>query len=113
MKKIEAIIQPAKFDDVRVALAEAGYPGVTVTEVKGHGKQKGVTKSFFGKKVTVSVLPKLKLEIVATDAEADKIVKAILGSASTGQTGDGKIFVKRIDWAYTLSSGAEGDAAVS
>ena len=113
MKKIEAIIQPYKFDDVRAALAEAGYPGITLTEVKGHGKQKGVTKSFFGKKVTTNVLPKLKLEIVVTDAEAAKIVKAILQSASTGQTGDGKIFVKRVEQAYRISSGEEGDSAVS
>jgi len=113
MKKIEAIIQPGKFDDVRAALEEAGYPGITITEVKGHGKQKGLHKSFFGKKYTVTVLPKLKLEIVVPDAEAEKIVKAILKSATTGQTGDGKIFVRRIEQAYRISGGEEGDAAVS
>lgn len=113
MKKIEAIIQPARFDAVRAALEEAGYPGITITEVKGHGKQKGVTKTFFGKKVTVSVLPKLKLEIVVPDGEAEKTVKAILAGASTGTTGDGKIFVVPIERAYKISGGEEDDAAVS
>lgn len=113
MKKIEAIIQPGKFADVRAALTQAGYPGITLTEVKGHGKQKGLTKSFFGKKYTIEILPKLKLEIVAADADVEKLVKAIQTSASTGQTGDGKIFVYKIDRAYTISSGEEGEAAVS
>jgi nitrogen regulatory protein P-II 1 len=113
MKKIEAIIQPGRFDEVRAALEEAGYPGITVSEVKGHGKQKGLTKSFFGKDVTVSVLPKMKLEIVVTDGEADKTLKAILNGASTGRTGDGKIFVVKIEKAYKISNGEEGDAVVS
>ena len=112
MKKIEAIIQPAKFDEVRGALEEAGYPGITITEVKGHGKQKGLTKSFFGKKVKIEILPKLKLEIVAPDPDIGKLVKTIQASASTGQTGDGKIFVYKIDQAYKISSGEEGDGVV-
>lgn len=113
MRKIEAIIQPPKFGEVRAALEAAGYPGITLTEVKGHGKQKGLTKSFFGKKYKIEILQKLKLEIVVPDSEVDKIVKAILESATTGQTGDGKIFVYKIDEAYKISSGEEGDAAVS
>jgi nitrogen regulatory protein P-II 1 len=84
-----------------------------ITEVRGHGKQKGLTKSFLGKKYKIEILPKLKLEIVATDSEVKKIVKAILESAMTGQTGDGKVFVYRIDQAYRISGGEEGDAAVS
>jgi len=113
MKKIEAIIQPDRFEMVRAALESVGYPGITVTEVKGHGKQKGVTKSFFGKSYKIEVLPKLKLEIVATDAQAGKIVSAVLESARTGRTGDGKVFVRRIEKAYTISSGEEDDVAVS
>jgi nitrogen regulatory protein P-II 1 len=113
MKKIEAIIQPSRFEEVRTALTAAGYPGITLSEVKGHGKQKGLTKSFFGKKYTIEILPKLKLEIVAADADIEKLVKVIQTSASTGQTGDGKIFVHRVEQAYTISSGEEGEAAVS
>src|SRR5258708_10192817 len=113
MKKIEAIIQPKKFDDVRAALAEAGYPGITVTEVRGHGKQKGITHNWLGKKFKTELIEKLKLEIVVLDAEAEKMVKAIMETAKTGQTGDGKIFVHRIDQVFRISSGEVDDAAVS
>ncbi len=113
MKKIEAIIQPEKFEEVRVALERVGYPGITITEVKGHGKQKGLTKSFFGKKYKIEILRKLKLEIVTIDPEVEKTVKAILESAVTGEEGDGKIFVYRIEKAYKISGGDEDDAVVS
>ncbi len=113
MKKIEAIIRPEKFDSVKKALEEAGYTGVTLTEVEGHGKQKGLSQQFRGYKYKVEFLPKLKLEIVAPGADIDKLVKAIMTSASTGQVGDGKIFVYTIDEAYRISSGEAGDIAVS
>jgi nitrogen regulatory protein P-II 1 len=112
MTKIEAIIQPGKFSDVRAALEGAGYPGITITEVKGHGKQKGITHNWFGKKFKTELIGKIKLEIVVVDDVAEKIVKAILVSAQTGQTGDGKIFVHRINQAYKISSGEEGDVVV-
>lgn len=113
MKKIEAIIQPKKWEDVRVALAQVGYPGVTVSEVKGHGKQMGVKQGFLGREVRIGVIPKIKLEIFAADTEAEGIVKAIRESARTGKTGDGKIFVHGIEQAYRISSAESGTAAVS
>ena len=113
MKKIEAIIRPEKFDNVKKALEEAGYTGVTLTEVEGHGKQKGLSQQWKGYKYKVEFLPKLKLEIVAPSADIDKLVKAIMTSASSGQVGDGKIFVYTIDDAYRISSGESGDTAVS
>ncbi len=113
MKKIEAIIRPDKFDSVKKALEDAGYTGVTLTEVEGHGKQKGLSQQFRGYKYKVEFLPKLKLEIVAPSADIEKLVKAIITSASTGQVGDGKIFVYNIDEAYRISSGEAGDIAVS
>ena len=113
MKKIEAIIQPAKFDEVKAALEGIGYPGITVSEVKGHGKQKGLTQNWLGRVIKVDVLPKIKLEIVAVDDEADRIVRAILDTARTGKTGDGKIFVKNVEQALRISSGEEGDQAVN
>lgn len=113
MKKIEAIIRPDKFDHVKNALEQAGYTGVTLTEVEGHGKQKGLSQEFRGYKYKVEFLPKLKLEIVAPDGDIDKLVKAIQASASTGQVGDGKIFVYSIEAAYRISSGEAGDKAVS
>lgn len=113
MKKIETIIQPGRFGEVRAALEQAGYPGITVTEVKGHGKQKGLRQNWLGRAFKIDVLPKLKLEIVAADLEAEKIVKAVLGGACTGQPGDGKIFVYSIERAYRISSEEEGDGVVS
>lgn len=113
MKKIEAILQPGKFEQVRAALEAANYPGITLTEVRGHGKQKGVTHNWLGKMFKTELVEKLKLEIVVPDGTAEKIVGAILESARTGQTGDGKIFVVPVEKAYTISSGAEDDAALS
>ncbi len=113
MKKIEAIIRPEKFDSVKKALELAGYTGVTLTEVEGHGKQKGLSQQFRGYKYKVEFLPKLKLEIVAPDSEVEKLVKSILTSASSGSVGDGKIFVYTIDEVYRISSGETGDTAVS
>ncbi len=113
MKKIEAIIRPDKFDSVKKALEAAGYSGVTLTDVEGHGKQKGLAQQWKGFKYKVEFLPKLKLEIVANDKDVDNLVKAIMASASTGQVGDGKIFVYAIETAYRISSGEAGDQAIS
>ena len=112
MKKIEAIIRPEKFENVKEALEKAGYAGVTLTEVEGHGKQKGLAQQWKGWKYKVEFLPKLKLEIVASDKDVDNLVKAIMASASSGQVGDGKIFIYSIDQAYRISSGEEGEKAI-
>ena len=112
MKKIEAIIRPDKFDAVKAALEKSGYAGVTLTEVEGHGKQKGLSQQFRGWKYKVEFLPKIKLEIVAGDKDVEALVKAILASASTGQVGDGKIFISTVDQAYRISSGEEGETAI-
>jgi nitrogen regulatory protein P-II 1 len=109
MKKIEAIIRPVKFENVKAALREAGYGGVTITEVEGHGTQKGFTQVWRGREYKVELLPKIKLEVVCPDKEVSKLVKAIMKSAQTGQVGDGKIFVYSIDEAYRISSGEEGE----
>ena len=113
MKKIEAIIRPDKFDHVKEALEKAGYTGVTITEVEGHGKQKGLAQQWKGFKYKVEFLPKVKLEIVASDAVTPILVKAIMTSASTGQVGDGKISVYNIEEAYRISSGESGEMTVS
>jgi nitrogen regulatory protein P-II 1 len=112
MKKIEAMIRPVKFEDVKAALAEAGYGGITVTEVEGHGTQKGFTQVWRGREYKVELLPKIKLEVVCPDREASKLVKAIIRSAQTGQVGDGKIFVYTIEEAYRISSGEEGEKVI-
>jgi nitrogen regulatory protein P-II 1 len=113
MKKIEAIIRPVKFEDVKGALQEAGYGGVTITEVEGHGTQKGFTQVWRGREYKVELLPKIKLEVVCPDKDVPKLVKAILNSAQTGQVGDGKIFVYSIDEAYRISSGEEGEKVLT
>jgi nitrogen regulatory protein P-II 1 len=112
MKKIEALIRPVKFDDVKTALQEAGYGGVTVTEVEGHGTQKGFTQVWRGREYKVELLPKIKLEVVCAERDVPKLVKAIIKSAQTGQVGDGKIFVYNIEEAYRISSGEEGEKVV-
>ena len=93
MLKIEAIIQPAKLDAVKEALIEAGIEGITILEARGHGRQKGHTEFYRGREYTVDLLPKVKLEIIVTDALKDKVIQAILGAARTGHIGDGKIFI--------------------
>lgn len=113
MKKIEAIIRPAKLEAVMEALEEVGYPGVTLTEVEGHGKQKGLVQQWRGQEYKVEFLPKVKLEIIAASKEVKKIVQAIMKSASTGQVGDGKVFVSSVEEAYRISSGEEGEKVVS
>jgi len=112
MQKIEAIIKPFKLDEVKEALAEVGIQGVTVTEVKGFGRQKGQTEIYRGSEYTVDFLPKIKLEIVVTDEMLDRVVKAIQQSAKTGKIGDGKIFVWSIDKVMRIRTAEVGEAAV-
>jgi nitrogen regulatory protein P-II 1 len=112
MKKIEAIIKPFKLEEVKEALAAVGVEGLTVTEVKGFGRQKGHTEIYRGSEYTVDFLPKLKLEIVVTDAMLDKAVEAILKSAKTGKIGDGKIFVSSLEEAIRIRTDERGEKAI-
>jgi nitrogen regulatory protein P-II 1 len=112
MKKIEAVIQPFKFDVVKEALIAAGVEGMTITEVKGFGRQKGHTEIYRGSEYTVDVLPKTKIEIVAPSEEVALIVKTILENAKTGKIGDGKIFVSSIDEAIRIRTSEKDEAAV-
>ena len=112
MKKIEAIIQPSRFDSVKEALLEIGVEGMTVTEVRGHGRQKGHTEVYRGREYVVDLLPKVKLEIVLPDALAEKAVATILKTAKTGKIGDGKIFLSKIDDAIRVRNGDRGDTAL-
>jgi len=112
MKKIEAIIRREKVDDVRKALEKAGYPGLTITEVEGHGKQKGVTQQWRGETYRVDFLPKVKLEIVASDSDAERIIQAVVKAAKTGAVGDGKIFVSDVRDAVKIRTGERGESAL-
>ena len=112
MKKIEAIIKPFKLDDVREALSAVGVQGITATEVKGFGRQKGHTELYRGAEYVVDFLPKLKLEIVVGDDLADRVVEAISGAASTGKIGDGKIFISSLEDAVRIRTGEHGEAAL-
>lgn len=112
MKKVEAIVKPFKLDEVKDALSSVGITGMTVTEVKGFGRQKGHTEIYRGSEYTVDFLPKLKLEIVLDDHEADGVVEAIVKAAKTGKIGDGKVFVSAIDDAIRIRTEEKGAAAV-
>ena len=105
MKMIIAIIKPFKLEDVREALGRLGVQGMTITEAKGYGRQKGHTEIYRGAEYTVNFLPKIRIEIVADDGQAERIVEAICGAAKTGQIGDGKIFVSTIDHAVRIRTG--------
>ena len=109
MKLVTAIIKPFKLDDVREALAAVGTQGMTVTEVKGFGRQKGHTEIYRGAEYVVNMLPKIKIDIAVDSEQAARVVAAILGAAKTGQIGDGKIFVTQIDHAVRIRTG-ETDA---
>ncbi len=113
MKKIEAIIKPFKLEEVKAALSEIGIQGMTLTEVKGFGRQKGHTEIYRGSEYTVDFLPKVKLEIVVDDSLVDQIVHTIIKTANTGKIGDGKIFVMGVDEAVRIRTGERGDAAVA
>jgi len=112
MKKIEAIIKPFKLDEVRDRLSEIGIQGMTVTEVKGFGRQKGHTELYRGAEYVVDFLPKIKLEIVAPEQMAELIVETIVSSAKTGRIGDGKIFVLPIEDAVRIRTGERGEDAI-
>jgi nitrogen regulatory protein P-II 1 len=112
MKKVEAIIKPFKLDDVREALQEAGVQGVTVTEVKGFGRQKGHAELYRGAEYVVDFLPKVKLEIVCTDDMVHRVVETIENAAKTGRIGDGKIFVLEVAEAVRIRTGERGSAAI-
>jgi len=112
MKKIEAIIKPFKLNDVKAALNEIGIQGMTVTEVKGFGRQKGHTEIYRGSEYTIDFLPKIKIESVLPDNLAKQAVQAIIKAAKTGKIGDGKVFVSTIDDAYRIRTDEQGDSAV-
>ena len=112
MKKIEAIIKPFKFNDVKTALNEIGIQGMTVTEVKGFGRQKGHTEIYRGSEYTVDFLPKIKIESVLPDNLAAQAVQAIIKAAKTGKIGDGKVFISTIEDAYRIRTEESGDSAV-
>jgi len=112
MKKVEAIIKPFKLDDVKEALNEIGIQGMTISEVKGYGRQKGHKEIYRGAEYVVDFLPKLKIELVVTDDMTDNVVEAIIANAKTGKIGDGKIFVSPITKAYRIRTGETGDEAL-
>ena len=112
MKKIEAIIKPFKLEEVKESLGEAGIQGLTVSEVKGFGRQKGHTELYRGAEYIVDFLPKVKIEIVVADSEVNKAVDAIQHSAQTGRIGDGKIFVMNLDSAIRIRTGESGEQAI-
>lgn len=112
MKKIEAIIRPFRLDDVREALGEAGVKGMTLTEVKGYGRQKGHTELYRGSEYQIDFLPKIKLETVVPDRLADKVVETIMKTAWTGEVGDGKIFIYDVEDAVRVRTGEAGEDAL-
>ncbi len=112
MKKIEAIIKPFKLDDVKEALHEVGVSGITVTEAKGFGRQKGHTELYRGAEYVVDFLPKVKLEVVVDDALASRVVEAIANAAQTGRIGDGKIFVIPVESALRIRTGEKDSDAI-
>ena len=112
MKKIEAIIKPFKLDDVKEALHEVGIKGITVTEAKGFGRQKGHTELYRGAEYVVDFLPKVKVEVVLPDAMVERAVEAIVKAAHTGKIGDGKIFVTAVEQVVRIRTGESGEAAI-
>ena len=112
MKKIEAIVKPFKLDEVREALAEVGVTGLTVTEVKGFGRQKGHTELYRGAEYVVDFLPKVKIEVVVTDQLAEPAIEAVIKSARTGKIGDGKVFVTDIGQVVRIRTGETGEQAI-
>ena len=112
MKKIEAVVKPFKLDEVREALSEIGVTGLTVTEVKGFGRQKGHTELYRGAEYVVDFLPKVKVEVVLGDALVERAIEAIVKAARTGKIGDGKIFVNTVEQVVRIRTGESGEAAV-
>ncbi len=112
MTKLEAIVQPSRFDSVKDALHEIGVDGMTVSEVRGHGRQKGHTEVYRGSEYTVDLLPKVKLEMILPDKLVDSAVAAILKTAKTGKIGDGKIFLSKVEDAIRIRNEERGEAAL-
>ncbi|BAU22859.1 nitrogen regulatory protein P-II 1 [Caldimicrobium thiodismutans] len=112
MKKIEAIIKPTKLEDVKKALEKKGIHGMTITEVKGFGRQKGYIEVYRGKEYEVRFLPKIKIELIVKDDEVEKIINTILETAKTGNVGDGKIFISSIEEVIRIRTGERGEEAI-
>ena len=112
MKKVEAIIKPFKLDEVREALSEIGVTGLTVTEVKGFGRQKGHTELYRGAEYVVDFLPKVKVEVILQESQVDSAIESIVKAARTGKIGDGKIFVTAVEQVIRIRTGESGEAAV-
>jgi nitrogen regulatory protein P-II 1 len=112
MNKIEAIIQPQKFEDVKAALKDIGIEGMTISEVRGHGRQKGHKEVYRGMEYQVDLLPKIKIEMVVPDARTEEVVTALVSSARSGKIGDGKIFVYEVAEAIRIRNDERGDAAL-
>jgi nitrogen regulatory protein P-II 1 len=112
MKKIEAIIQPFKIDEVKEALLGIGIDGMTISEVRGHGRQKGHREVYRGQEYNVDLLPKVKVEMVVPSDRSDEVIKALSGAARTGKIGDGKIFISDVAEAIRIRNGDRGDAAL-
>lgn len=112
MKKIEAIIQPHKLDEVKEALKDLGIDGMTISEVRGHGRQKGHTETYRGQEYQVDLLPKVKLELVIPDGQLDATIGALGTAARSGNIGDGKIFISSVDQAIRIRNGDRGDLAL-
>ncbi len=112
MKKIEAVIKPFKLDEVKKALTQAGVQGLTVTEVRGFGRQKGHKEQYRGTEYTIDFVPKVKIEVAVADANVKPVIDAILKAAKTGEIGDGKIFVTNVEQAVRIRTGETGEAAI-
>ncbi len=112
MKKIEAIVQPARFDAVKDALHEIGVEGLTVTEARGHGRQKGHTETYRGREYSIDLLPKVKIETVVSDAMVEQVISAIVNAAKSGKIGDGKIFVTEVAEAIRIRNEERGEGAL-
>ena len=112
MTKIEAIIRPNRFDAVKEALSDLGIDGMTVSEARGHGRQKGHTETYRGREYEVSLIPKLRVELVVLDERVEAILAAIISSAATGEIGDGKIFITKVDDAIRIRNQERGDIAL-
>jgi nitrogen regulatory protein P-II 1 len=112
MKKIEVIIRPEKLESVQRALEKVGYSGLMISEIEGHGKQKGIVQQWRGEKYKVEFLPKIKIEIIVKDNEVERIIKTIVDSAKTGEIGDGKIFISPVENAVRIRTGEKGEQAI-
>lgn len=112
MKRIEAVIQPHKLDDAKEALKAIGVDGMTITEVRGHGRQKGHTEVYRGMEYKVDLLPKIKIEMVVADARADEVVSTLASAARTGKIGDGKIFISEVSEAVRIRNDDRGESAL-